>query len=97
MLGIAQKSAAVVLHLKIHSVGQYYGEFSSAIAKFYKSCSDQSIGGKDIVVEIDEKKMGKRKYNRGHRVEGMFIVFFYFISLNVFNCYVLFYEVSGFW
>ena len=31
------------------------------------------IGGKDIVVEIDESKFGKRKYNRGHRVDGVWI------------------------
>ncbi|KAM0685950.1 Phosphotyrosine-binding domain, partial [Conglomerata obtusa] len=32
------------------------------------------IGGKDIVVEIDESKFGKRKYNRGHRVLGTWVV-----------------------
>lgn len=32
------------------------------------------IGGKDIVVEIDESKFGKRKYNRGHRVIGTWVV-----------------------
>jgi transposase-like protein len=35
---------------------------------------DQQIGGQDIVVEIDETKLGKRKYNRGHRVDGVWIV-----------------------
>lgn len=32
------------------------------------------IGGLNIEVEIDETKMGKRKYNRGHRVEGVWVV-----------------------
>uniref|UniRef100_A0A0K0ER96 Transposase n=1 Tax=Strongyloides stercoralis TaxID=6248 RepID=A0A0K0ER96_STRER len=32
---------------------------------------DCVIGGDGIVVEIDETKMGKRKYNRGHRVDGI--------------------------
>ncbi|KAG0929029.1 hypothetical protein G6F29_010856 [Rhizopus arrhizus] len=41
--------------------------------------NDCKIGGYDadgnpIVVEIDESKFGKRKYHRGHRVEGVWVV-----------------------
>ncbi len=37
------------------------------------------IGGLDennqpIIVEVDESKFGKRKYHRGHRVEGVWVV-----------------------
>lgn len=32
------------------------------------------IGGEGIEVEIDETKLGKRKYHRGHRVEGIWVV-----------------------
>lgn len=32
------------------------------------------LGGEDIIVEIDESKFGKRKYNRGHKVDGVWIV-----------------------
>jgi len=35
---------------------------------------DGHIGGEGIIVEIDETKMGKRKYNRGHRVDGVWVV-----------------------
>jgi transposase-like protein len=35
---------------------------------------DLIIGGQDIVVEVDESKFGKRKYNRGHMVEGAWIL-----------------------
>lgn len=31
-------------------------------------------GGNPIIVQIDESKFGKRKYNRGHRVEGVWVV-----------------------
>ena len=34
---------------------------------------DTVIGGPGIVVEIDESKFGKRKYHRGHRVEGVWV------------------------
>jgi len=33
--------------------------------------NDYKVGGDDIIVEIDESKFGKRKYNRGHHVEGV--------------------------
>ncbi|KAG0432444.1 hypothetical protein DMUE_5499 [Dictyocoela muelleri] len=32
------------------------------------------LGGLGVVVEIDESKFGNRKYNRGHRVSGSWIV-----------------------
>ena len=33
----------------------------------------EKIGGIGKVVEIDESKFGRRKYYRGHRVEGQWI------------------------
>jgi transposase-like protein len=36
--------------------------------------SDQMVGGEDVIVEIDETKLGKRKFNRGHRVDGVWVV-----------------------
>lgn len=36
--------------------------------------NDVVIGGPGIIVEIDETKLGKRKYHRGHRVDGVWVV-----------------------
>jgi hypothetical protein len=33
----------------------------------------EKIGGVDKIVEIDESKFGKRKYHRGHYVEGQWV------------------------
>jgi transposase-like protein len=49
--------------------------------KYYRQLVEQSldfdntiIGGEGIEVDIDETKLGRRKYHRGHRVEGVWIV-----------------------
>jgi predicted ferric reductase len=35
---------------------------------------NEKIGGPNIVVEVDESKFGKRKYHRGHKVEGVWVI-----------------------
>jgi len=35
---------------------------------------DFCIGGPGIIVELDESKFGKRKYHRGHHVEGVWVL-----------------------
>ncbi|XP_066928473.1 uncharacterized protein [Clytia hemisphaerica] len=35
--------------------------------------NSEPIGGEGIRVQIDESKFGKRKYHRGHRVEGQWV------------------------
>ena len=47
---------------------------------FFRECcltimleNSEKIGGNGVEVEIDESKFGKRKYYRGHRVEGQWV------------------------
>ena len=35
---------------------------------------DYIIGGEDIIVKVDESKISKRKYHRGHHVEGAWLL-----------------------
>lgn len=43
-----------------------------AVPRFY--AREPKIGGNSRIVEIDEAKFGKRKHNRGHTVEGVWIL-----------------------
>ena len=42
------------------------------VLKYYEAA--EVIGGNDRIIEIDESKFGKRKYNRGHHVEGVWVL-----------------------
>lgn len=35
---------------------------------------EMTIGGEGVVVEVDETKLGRREYNRGHKVDGVWVV-----------------------
>jgi len=55
------------------TVTSFLGYFRSIIGASLDA-DDTVIGGQGIIVEIDESKFGKRKYNRGHRVEGAWVI-----------------------
>jgi transposase-like protein len=56
-----------------HTVSAYYKHYRQLVSDSLDD-DDTLIGGPNIVVEIDESKFGKRKYNRGHRVEGCWVL-----------------------
>jgi hypothetical protein len=37
----------------------------------YLNFENVQIGGPNITIKIDEPKLGKRKYQRGHRIDGI--------------------------
>ncbi|KAI4293235.1 hypothetical protein PAPHI01_2509 [Pancytospora philotis] len=43
-----------------------------AVPRYYEQV--EQIGGPGVTVEVDESKFGRRKYNRGHRVEGTWVL-----------------------
>lgn len=55
------------------TVTEYYRFFRELVSSSLEDI-DTRIGGEGIIVEIDESKFGKRKYNRGHAVEGAWVV-----------------------
>jgi hypothetical protein len=40
---------------------------------FWRDDFMEAIGGPGKIVEIDESKFGKRKYYKGHQVEGQWV------------------------
>lgn len=55
------------------TVTAFYSHFRSLVSTMLDE-DNSKIGGEGIIVEIDETKMGKRKYHRGHRVDGVWLL-----------------------
>lgn len=55
------------------TVSAFYSHFRCLVASTISE-QDLVIGGPGIIVEVDETKIGKRKYHRGHRVDGVWVV-----------------------
>jgi hypothetical protein len=56
-----------------HTVTSYMVYFRQLVSEMIDT-DDTIIGGPGVVVQIDETKFGKRKYNRGHRVDGTWVI-----------------------
>lgn len=55
-----------------HTVTDFFGHLRQLVSDSLEE-DDCIIGGDGIRVELDESKFGKRKYNRGHRVDGVWV------------------------
>jgi hypothetical protein len=73
LCGIKSTTAVTLSGLTKNTIASYYKMFRDLVA-VSMDVEEGQIGGKEIVVEIDEMKMEKRKYNRGHRVDGVWVV-----------------------
>ena len=73
LTNVKPKSAQLITGHSKPTISSFYQHFRVLVSSSLEEES-QLIGGDGIIVEIDETKMGKRKNNRGHHVEGVWIV-----------------------
>jgi transposase-like protein len=71
--GCTHKTAMVHTGHSKPTITDYYSHFNQLVAEDLNE-EDLQIGGENIVVEVDETKLGKRKYHRGHHVDGVWVV-----------------------
>jgi transposase-like protein len=73
LAGTPTKTCVLLSGHSSATITAFYGYFRQLVTSALRE-EGQIIGGPGIVVEIDETKLGKRKYHRGHSVEGVWIV-----------------------
>ena len=67
------KALAFIYDLNCKTVSKIFKNLSKYLVPNYYEKLEQ-IGGNGTIVEIDESKFGKRKYNRGHAVDGVWVL-----------------------
>lgn len=69
-------NASSIITMTGHSsatISDYLGYYRSLVERAINP-DGAIIGGEGIIVELDESKFGKRKYNRGHAVDGAWVI-----------------------
>jgi transposase-like protein len=69
---VPPKSIKIITGHSNNTIGAYIKYLNELIQENVNQ-ENCIIGGKDIEVELDECKISKRKYNRGHHIEGAWI------------------------
>jgi hypothetical protein len=70
---VTNLSAVGITGFNQKTITSFYCHFCNLVASTLEE-EDQIIGGPGIVVEVDETKLGKQKYNKGHCVDGIWVV-----------------------
>jgi hypothetical protein len=65
-------TAATMSEISNRTVTEYFAHLKQLVADDVEE-NQAIIGGPGIIVEADESKFGRRKYNRGRRVEGCWV------------------------
>jgi transposase-like protein len=71
--GAQHSTIEIITGLSNATVCKWVNYYRVLVANDLENHEDM-IGGPGIVVEVDESKFGKRKYHRGHHVEGAWVV-----------------------
>ena len=70
--GMSQEQVKDQMGIDSHTSVDWY-HFHREICEEVVINRSEPIGGVGKRVQIDESKFGKRKYNKGHRVEGQWV------------------------
>ena len=62
------------LQIDKNTVSRYNKLFRKYIKDKQRMNPRNKIGGRNEIIEIDETKIAKRKYNKGHKVEGAWVI-----------------------
>lgn len=74
ILKMPPSSIAATLNISRNTVTSYNRLFRKYLKDKIKFNRNFKIGGRNTIVEIDESKIAKRKNNRGHKVEGAWVI-----------------------
>lgn len=67
------ETTQIITGIARQTVCNFFSHFRQLVA-CCPIIEENVIGGEGVIVELDESKIGKRKYNRGHHVEGVWIL-----------------------
>ena len=72
---INHKSIVMLTGVNKSTISDWMGFLRQLVSEDMKNSPEEvKVGGEGLIVEIDETKIAKRKYHRGHRVEGAWVV-----------------------
>ena len=71
LIGGVKKQSQITRELRLaRGTGVDWDSFCREVCEVTMFDNSEKIAGEGKIVQIDESKFGKRKYHRGHHVEG---------------------------
>jgi transposase-like protein len=73
IVGVSHTQLMMLTNCARQTITDFFSFFNQVVSEDLDETFEK-IGGANVIVEVDEIKVAKRKYNRGHRVEGAWCV-----------------------